>query len=324
MVEAFPPMMPGRATVGWIGTGLMGTSMCRHLIDRGYRATLTTRTRSKAEVLIAAGAAWVDSPAAVAAASDVVFTMVGTPADVRDVMYGDHGVLDGSEPGSIIVDMTTSEPSLAIELAAAAATRGVAALDAPVSGGDIGARAGTLSIMVGGDRRAFEATRPCFEAMGSTIVHQGGPGAGQHTKMVNQTLIAGTMIGLCEALLYAYRSGLDVETALRSVGPGAAGSWSLTNLAPRALKGDFAPGFLIDHFVKDLGIALAEAKRMKLALPGLALAEQLYVAAQSRGHGRDGTQALLLAVAAMSDVGWSPHSRNGAAPDADESTGRTG
>jgi 3-hydroxyisobutyrate dehydrogenase len=298
-------MTPERTTVGWIGTGLMGTSMCRHLIDRGFRATVTTRTESKADGLLGAGAAWADSPAAVAAASDVVFTMVGTPADVRDVMYGDEGVLDAAKPATIVVDMTTSEPSLAIEIAAAAGARGVAALDAPVSGGDVGARAGTLSIMVGGDRQTFEAALPCLEAMGSTIVHQGGPGAGQHTKMVNQTLIAGTMIGLCEALLYAHQSGLDVETVLGSVGPGAAGSWSLANLAPRMLDGDFAPGFLVDHFVKDLGIALAEAKQMKLSLPGLALAEQLYVAAQAQGHGRDGTQALLLALAAMSDVDWS-------------------
>ena len=297
-------MTPERATVGWIGTGLMGTSMCRHLIDRGFRATVTTRTESKADGLLAAGATWADSPAAVAAASDVVFTMVGTPADVRDVMYGEQGVLDAVKPATIVVDMTTSEPSLAIEIAAAAGARGVAALDAPVSGGDVGARAGTLSIMVGGDRQAFDAALPCFEAMGSTIVHQGGPGAGQHTKMVNQTLIAGTMIGLCEALLYAQQSGLDVETVLRSVGPGAAGSWSLANLAPRTLNGDFGPGFLVDHFVKDLGIALAEAKQMNLSLPGLALAEQLYVSAQAQGHGRDGTQALLLALAAMSDVDW--------------------
>jgi 3-hydroxyisobutyrate dehydrogenase len=299
-------MTPERTTVGWIGTGLMGTSMCRHLIDQGFPATVTTRTESKADGLLAAGATWADTPAAVAAASDVVFTMVGTPADVRDVMYGEQGLLDAARPATIVVDMTTSEPSLAIEIAAAAGARGVAALDAPVSGGDVGARAGTLSIMVGGDRQAFEAALPCLETMGATIVHQGGPGAGQHTKMVNQTLIAGTMIGLCEALLYAQQSGLDVETVLGSVGPGAAGSWSLANLAPRTLDRDFAPGFLVDHFVKDLGIALAEAKHMKLSLPGLALAEQLYVAAQAQGHGRDGTQALLLALAAMSDVDWSP------------------
>jgi 3-hydroxyisobutyrate dehydrogenase len=306
MVESFSPLTPEHATVGWIGTGLMGTSMCRHLIERGYRATVTTRTRNKAEDLIAAGAAWEDTPGAVAAASAVVFTMVGTPADVREVMYGDDGVLDGAKPGSVVIDMTTSEPSLAIEIARDASARDVAALDAPASGGDVGARGGTLSIMVGGERRAFDAALPCLEVMGSTIVHQGGPGAGQHTKMVNQTIIAGTMIGVCEALLYAYRAGLDLETALRSVGPGAAGSWSLDNLAPRMLKGDFAPGFLVDHFVKDLGIVLAEAKQMKLALPGVALAEQLYVAVQAQGRGRNGTQALLLALASLSDVDWSP------------------
>jgi 3-hydroxyisobutyrate dehydrogenase len=306
-----PPLTHERATVGWIGTGLMGSSMCRHLIEAGYRATVTTRTRSKADDLVAAGATWADSPGAVAAASDVVFTMVGIPADVRDVMYGEAGVLEGAKRGSIVVDMTTSEPSLAIEIAAAARDRGVEALDAPVSGGDVGARQGTLSIMAGGDRGAFDAALPCLETMGSTIVHQGGPGAGQHTKMVNQTLIAGTMVGLCEALLYAVRAGLEVETVLQSVGPGAAGSWSLANLAPRTLKGDFAPGFLIDHFVKDLGIALAEARRMQLAVPGLALAEQLYVSAQARGHGRDGTQALLLALAEMSDVDWSSPSGRG-------------
>lgn len=297
-------LSPDRARVGWIGTGLMGASMCRHLIERGYRATVTTRTPSKADDLVAAGAAWAASPAEVAAVSDVVFSMVGTPADVRDVMFGDAGVLGAARPGTVLVDMTTSEPSLAIEVAAAAAERGVAALDAPVSGGDVGARNAALSIMVGGDRDAFDAVLPCFEAMGSTIVHQGGPGAGQHTKMVNQTLIAGTMVTMCEALLYAYRAGLDLETVLRSVGPGAAGSWSLANLAPRALRGDFAPGFMIDHFVKDLGIALAEARRMQLDVPGLTLAQRLYVDAQANGHGRDGTQALLLSLAAMSGVDW--------------------
>jgi 3-hydroxyisobutyrate dehydrogenase len=301
---ASQPRSPDTTTIGWIGTGLMGSSMCRHLLDRGYRATVTTRTRSRADALLSAGAAWADCPAEVAAASDVVFSMVGTPADVRDVMFGDDGVIGACKPETIVVDMTTSEPSLSIEIAAAAAEGGASALDAPVSGGDVGARQATLSIMVGGDEQAFDAVLPCFEAMGKTIVHQGGPGAGQHTKMVNQTLIAGTMVTMCEALLYAHRAGLDVETVLSSVGPGAAGSWSLANLAPRALNGDFAPGFMVDHFVKDLGIALAEAKRMRLAVPGLALAEQLYVAAQAGGHGRDGTQSLLLALAATSGVEW--------------------
>ena len=198
--------------------------------------------------------------------------------------------------------MSTAPPALARDIAAAATTRGAVALDAPVSGGDVGARSAALSIMVGGDEEAVERVRPLFEAMGKTIVRQGGPGAGQHTKMVNQILIASGMIGVCEALLYAYKAGLDLETVLESVAPGAAGSWSLTNYAPRMLKGDFEPGFVVEHFVKDMGIALAEARRMSLSLPGLALVEQLYVALIAQGKGRKGTQALILALAGLSDV----------------------
>jgi len=290
--------------VGWIGTGVMGASMLGHLVDAGHPATLFTRTRQRAEPLLAKGARWADSPAAVARASDVVFSIVGYPADVRQVILGEDGVLAGAARGSAIVDMTTSEPSLAEEIARAAAARGVLALDAPVSGGDVGARNATLSIMVGGEAEAFERVRPLFERMGKTIVRQGGPGAGQHTKMVNQTLIATGIIGVCEALLYAYRAGLDLETVLQSVSGGAAGSWSLSNYGPRMLKGDFAPGFYVEHFVKDMGIALAEARRMKLSLPGLALAHQLYVALEAQGGARRGTQALLLALARLSDVDW--------------------
>ena len=225
---------------------------------------------------------------------------------MREVLLGDDGALSGAAAGSVLVDMTTSEPSLAVEIAEAAAAKGVASVDAPVSGGDVGARNATLSIMVGGDEEAVERVRPLFEAMGKTIVRQGGPGAGQHTKMVNQTLIAGAMIGVCEALLYAYRAGLDLETVLSSVEPGAAGSWSLTNYAPRMLKGDFEPGFVVEHFVKDMGIALAEARRMNLSLPGLALAQQLYVALMAQGQGRKGTQSLILALASLSNVDWNP------------------
>jgi len=278
--------------------------MLGHLVDAGHPATLFTRTRQRAEPLLAKGARWADSPAAVARASDVVFSIVGYPADVRQVILGEDGVLAGAARGSAIVDMTTSEPSLAEEIARAAAARGVLALDAPVSGGDVGARNATLSIMVGGEAEAFERVRPLFERMGKTIVRQGGPGAGQHTKMVNQTLIATGIIGVCEALLYAYRAGLDLETVLQSVSGGAAGSWSLSNYGPRMLKGDFAPGFYVEHFVKDMGIALAEARRMKLSLPGLALAHQLYVALEAQGGARRGTQALLLALARLSDVDW--------------------
>ena len=299
-----PVATPGTTRLGWIGTGIMGSSMCRHLIDKGFTTTIWSRTRSKAEALLAAGATWADGPSSVADASDVVFTMLGYPSDVRQVIAGDSGVLAGGRPGAIVVDMTTSEPSLAVELATTAASRDVHMLDAPVSGGDIGARNGTLSIMVGGDPNAFDAVRPCFDILGSTVILQGGPGAGQHTKAVNQTLIASNMVGVCEGLLYARRAGLDVESVLASVAPGAAGSWSLSNLAPRILRDDFAPGFIVDHFVKDMGIALAEAKRMRLSLPGLALAEQLYVALQAAGRGTDGTQALITALASLSHVTW--------------------
>jgi 3-hydroxyisobutyrate dehydrogenase len=240
----------------------------------------------------------------VAAASDVVLSIVGYPTDVREVVLGDAGILRGAPAGAIVVDMTTSEPALAVEIHAAAQTLDVEAIDAPVSGGDVGARNATLSFMVGGDDEAIERVRPLLETMGKSIVRQGGPGAGQHTKMVNQVLIATTMIGVCEALLYAYRAGLDLERVLESVSGGAAGSWSLTNYAPRMLAGDFAPGFVVDHFVKDMGIALTEAKRAKLSLPGLALAEQLYVALQAQGHGQKGTQSLMLALASLSDVNW--------------------
>jgi 3-hydroxyisobutyrate dehydrogenase len=295
---------PGITRIGWIGTGVMGSSMCGHLIDRGFSATVYNRTKSKAEPLLAQGAAWADSPREVALQSDVVFTIVGFPRDVREVILGEHGVLAGSPPGSVVVDMTTSQPSLAIEIAAAAKAQSVHSIDAPVSGGDSGAREARLSIMIGGDREVCEALRPCWEALGKTIVHQGGPGAGQHTKLVNQTLIAGNMIGVCEALLYAYRAGLDLNAVMQSVASGAASSWSLSNLGPRIIQNNFAPGFLVEHFLKDMAIALEEAQRMGLALPGLALAKQLYQAVQAQGHGRAGTQALQLALAALSGIDW--------------------
>jgi len=290
--------------IGWIGTGVMGASMVGHLMEAGHPATLFTRTRSRAEPLLKRGARWAGSPLEAARESDVVFSIVGTPADVREVILGERGALAGLSRGGVIVDMTTSEPSLAVEIASAAAEKGVAALDAPVSGGDVGARNAALSIMVGGERGAFERVRPLFERMGKTIVHQGDPGSGQHTKMVNQTLIATGIVGVCEALLYAYRAGLDLETVLESVGGGAAGSWSLANYGPRMLRGDFEPGFFVEHFIKDMGIALAEARRMKLSLPGLALAHQLYVALEAQGDGRRGIQALLLALARISNVQW--------------------
>jgi 3-hydroxyisobutyrate dehydrogenase len=301
---AVPKIAPGVTRVGWIGTGVMGTSMCGHLISAGFSATVHNRTKAKAQTLLDKGARWADSPKAVAEGSDVVFTIVGFPADVRSVVLGEDGTLAGSRPGTILVDMTTSEPSLAVEIAEAAGRKGVSSVDAPVSGGDVGAREARLSIMIGGDKQVVEALAPCWQAMGKTIVHQGGPGAGQHTKMVNQTLIASGMIGVCEALLYGYRAGLDLQVVMQSVASGAAGSWSLSNLGPRIIAGNFEPGFFVEHFIKDMGIALAESKRMKLAMPGLALAHQLYLALSAQGHGRDGTHALQLALANMAGIDW--------------------
>ena len=295
---------PADIPIGWIGTGVMGASMCGHLMDAGHPATVHTRSRAKAEGLLQRGAAWADSPREVAKDSDIIFTIVGYPADVREVILGADGVLAGCSGGEVIVDMTTSEPSLAVEIAEAAAARGVAAVDAPVSGGDVGARGGTLSIMIGGDAEVVASLENCWEAMGRTWVHQGGPGAGQHTKMVNQTLIASGMIGVCEGLLYAWRAGLDLETVMESVASGAAGSWSLSNLGTRIMAGNFDPGFFVEHFVKDMGIALAEADRMGLDLPGLRLARELYGHLMAADRSRLGTQSLILALAEASDLDW--------------------
>jgi len=278
--------------------------MCGHLLEAGFSISVTNRTREKAEKLVQRGAEWAGTPRAVAEASDVVFTMLGYPSDVRDVVLGEDGVLAGCRAGNLIVDMTTSEPSLAGRIAEAAARVGVVSIDAPVSGGDIGAREARLSIMIGGDEEAVEALMPCWQAMGRKIVHQGGPGSGQHTKMVNQIVIATNMIGVCEGLLYAHRAGLDLEAVMESVGSGAAGSWTLANLGRRIMDDDFDPGFFVEHFVKDMGIALEESVRMGLSMPGLALAHQLYVALMAQGHRRDGTQALHLALASLSGIDW--------------------
>ena len=295
---------PGETKIGWIGLGVMGSSMCGHLLDKGFATTVYTRTKSKADPLLNKGAAWAASPKAVAEQSDVIFSIVGFPSDVRQVMLGGEGALVGSKSGNILVDMTTSEPALAIEIAEAAKAKGVHSVDAPVSGGDVGAKEARLSIMIGGDKEIVDVLRPCWDAMGKTVVHQGAAGAGQHTKMVNQTLIASNMIGVCEALLYAHKAGLDLETVMQSVASGAAGSWSLSNLGPRIINNNFDPGFFVEHFIKDMGIALDEAKRMGLCLPGLALSHQLYLALQAQGHGRDGTHALQLALASLANVDW--------------------
>lgn len=278
----------------WVGTGVMGSSMLGHLIDAGHECTVYNRTRKKAEPLLVKGAEWADSPAAAAKDADFAGTIVGMPADVEEVILGDQGILQELNSKTILVDFTTSSPALAKKIFNFAKKRKISTLDAPVSGGDVGAKNATLSIMVGGEKEAFDQALPILQLLGKTIEYQGPAGSGQHTKMVNQILITGTMIGICEALLYAKNSGLDPEQVLKSVSGGAAASWSLTNLAPRIIKGDFEPGFYVEHFIKDMEIALKEAQAMKLDLPGLELAHSLYVCLRDElNMGKKGTQALI-------------------------------
>ncbi len=293
---------PGKTRIGWIGTGVMGRWMCQHLMTKGYKATVYNRTKEKAQPLLDAGAAWADTPRTVAERSDVVFAIVGFPKDVREVFLGTQGALAGSKPGTVLVDMTTSEPALAQEIYEAAKAKGVAAVDAPVSGGDVGAKNAALSIMIGGDAATVDAIKPLFECMGKTIVHQGPAGAGQHTKMVNQILIAANMVAVCEGLLYGYKAGLKLETVFQSVSVGAAGSKALEVLGPRIMARNFEPGFYVEHFIKDMGIALKEAEAMNLCLPGLALAKQLYEAVRAQGYSRKGTHALMLALEQLSAI----------------------
>ena len=280
----------------------MGFSMCGHVLDKGYPVTLYSRTRAKAQPLLDRGAVWAETPQAVAQASDVVFSIVGFPPDVREVYLGPQGLLAGDGAARVLVDMTTTEPSLALEIYEIARAAGVATIDAPVSGGDVGAKNATLSIMIGGDRSVVESVRPLFAAMGRNLEYLGGAGAGQHTKMCNQIVVAGTMIGVCESLLYGYKAGLNLKDMLKAISGGAAGCWTLDNLAPRVLKRNFDPGFFVEHFIKDMGIALDEAQRMGLSLPGLALVHQLYQATRAQGHGQKGTHALVLALERMSGV----------------------
>jgi 3-hydroxyisobutyrate dehydrogenase len=296
------PVISSKTRIGWIGTGVMGFSMCKHVLTKAYAVTIYNRTEGKAQPLLDSGAKWAESPRAVARQSEVVFTMVGFPTDVREVYLGEKGILAGAKPGSILVDMTTTAPSLAQEIYAAAMSKSIRAVDAPASGGDVGARNGALSIMAGGDKDVVEAIKPLFEAMGQQIVYQGGAGAGQHAKMCNQIVIAGTMIGVCESLLYGYKAGLDLETMLLSVRSGAAACWTLDNMAPRILQRDFDPGFFVEHFIKDMSIALEEARHLGIALPGLALVNQLYLAVSAQGHEKLGTQALMLALEQLSNT----------------------
>ena len=278
--------------IGFIGLGIMGRSMARHILNAGYPLSVYNRSRDKADELLAQGAVWCSTPGDVAAASDVVITMVGTPDDVEQIYLSDNGIVARAAPGSTLLDMTTSSPGLAQRIDVAAARKGCAALDAPVSGGEIGARDAKLVIMVGGLQEAFDAALPILQKMGSNIVLQGGAGAGQHTKMCNQIVIASTIMGVCEGLAYGRHVGLDLDTVLQSISGGSASSSQLSVFGARVIKGDFAPGFFMEHFIKDLGIALAEAERMQLELPALALASKLYRQLAEQGYGRDGTQAL--------------------------------
>lgn len=279
--------------IGFIGTGVMGASIVMHLLNAGHDVTIYTRTKSKAADLIAAGAKWAETPAQASIEQDIIFTMVGYPKDVEEVYIGENGIFSAAKQGAIVIDMTTSEPTLAKKLYHEASERGLHSLDAPVSGGDIGAKNGTLSLMVGGDRDVFEKMQPIFELFGQNIIYQGVAGSGQHTKMCNQIAIASGMIGVCESMAYGLKAGLTMDEVLRSITAGAAGSWSLSNLAPRMLKGNLEPGFYIKHIIKDMKIALDEAERMNLQLPGLSLAKSMYDQLLEEGYGDNGTQALI-------------------------------
>jgi 3-hydroxyisobutyrate dehydrogenase len=282
--------------VGWIGTGVMGGPMCAHLLAAGYPVSVTSRTRSKADGLIKQGASWCDAPAQVAAQSDIVFTTVGRPDEVREVYFGEQGVFTGLRAGMVVIDMGTTPPSLTKEITDQAQALSAHAVDAPVSGGDIGARNASLSVMAGGEEEIVNTVKPLLGCMAANIAFMGEAGNGQHTKMANQLAVAGTMIGVCEALIYAARAGVDLEKLVSVISKGAAGCWTLDNLAPRIIKGDDKPGFMVDHFVKDLGIALQESEQMGLNLPGLELASRLYLQLQEIGHGQSGTQALIHAI----------------------------
>jgi len=291
-----------KPVIGWIGTGVMGSSMLAHVLDGGYQSYVYTRTREKASGVIGKGAVWCPSVAALCEHANLVFTMVGYPSDVKQVYFSPGGLLDKARPGTVLVDMTTTSPALAVDIYRSAVSKQLHFVDAPVSGGDVGARNATLSVMAGGDLPEFQALEPFFAIMGKKIVYQGKAGSGQHTKMCNQIQIAGTMIGMCESLIYGFRAGLDLPVMLSSISGGAAACWSLDNLAPRVLRRDFEPGFFVDHFIKDMGIALEEAGRMSISLPGLALVHQLYQSVSALGYGKKGTQALMLALEKMSGI----------------------
>mmetsp|Transcript_76704 Transcript_76704/g.94161 ORF Transcript_76704/g.94161 Transcript_76704/m.94161 type:complete len:321 (+) Transcript_76704:553-1515(+) len=289
--------------LGWIGTGVMGQYMCEHLIKSGYQVNVYNRSLHKCQNLANMGANIVSSPMEVGINSDIIFSIVGYPSDVRDIILNDNnGLLNGCKNGNIIVDMTTSEPSLAIEIENKALLKGVYSLDAPVSGGDIGAKNGTLSIMVGGNKIIYDKITTLLNIIGNNVQYMGNAGLGQHTKMVNQILISTTMIGVCEGLIYGYKSGLQLNDLINIISKGAASSFSLNVLGNRIINGNYNPGFYVEHFIKDMEIALNESKKMNLCLPGLALAQQLYMALKAQNHSKKGTQALILALEQLSGI----------------------
>lgn len=288
--------------IGWIGTGIMGNLMAKHLVNAGYNLNVHNRTKEKAEELVALGATWFDTPADIAANSDVIITMIGFPKDVEECYFGEQGIFKKIKSGNLLIDMTTTRPSLAVKISEEAQRVGAEFIDAPVSGGQVGAANASLSIMIGGKKEVVDSALPIFQVMGKNMVYQGKAGAGQHTKMCNQVTIAGTMIGVCEGLIYGVKAGLDLNTMLESISKGAAACWTLDVLAPKVVKGDFAPGFSVDNFVKDLTIALEEAEAMQLSLPGLALVKQLYLSIQALGKGSSGTQVLYLVLKRLANM----------------------
>lgn len=281
--------------IGFIGVGVMGASMVKNLMGEGHTLTVYTRTKDKAAEVLAKGALWADSPAAAAKGQDAVITIVGYPKDVEEVYFGENGILSAAEENAFLIDMTTTSPALSqrIYAQAKALNRGLRVLDAPVSGGDVGARNATLAIMVGGDRADFDAAMPLFEALGKNIRYEGEAGCGQHVKMANQIALGGAIAGVCEAIHYAKNAGLDVQTMLDTISTGAAGSWQMTNMAPRMLKGDFAPGFYVKHYVKDLTIASEQADAFDICLPVCETVLGMYQTLENEGKGDLGTQALL-------------------------------
>ena len=281
--------------IGFIGVGVMGNGMVKNLLQQGYEVNAYTRTRAKALEALDAGAVWRENVADCVRDADAVISIVGFPPDVEEVYFGDKGILANARPGTLVIDMTTTSPRLSQRIYTEAADKGLPALDAPVSGGDTGARAGTLAIMVGGDREAFERAMPIFEAMGKSIRYMGPAGSGQHTKMANQIAIAGTLAGACEAVAYARAVGLDVDEMLSAISGGAAGSWQLSNNGPKSAHGDFAPGFFIKHFIKDMTLADGEARGRDVPLPVLEKVLAMFRALEAQGHGDEGTQALIRA-----------------------------